>query len=112
MDSLGLPASSTQFNTNKPFWEDQISNPRFKRRLKRIILGLPKLLIGGIDESLIDKALTDFLHSHSKIVYVDKKLMYVGSDNSYSCSNEERGVWIEDEVNGPYHVGEWVNMFF
>jgi hypothetical protein len=88
------------------------------------MLGLPKLLIGGISEADIDRALTDFLHirrsgadngllySHSKIVCVEKKLMYVGSDNLYPCYNEEHGVWVEDEAGGSQHVGEWVDKFF
>ena len=104
-------------------WEDQTSIPRFKRRLKRIMLGLPTG-VGGIPEKDIDNALSNLLHirrvgkddgnlySHSKIVCVDKKLMYVGSDNLYPCYNEEHGIWVEDEVKGPYHVGSWINSFF
>jgi hypothetical protein len=104
-------------------WEDQTSIPRFKRRLKRIMLGLPTG-VGGIPEKDIDNALSNHLHirrvgddngllySHSKIVCVDKKLMYVGSDNLYPCYNEEHGVWVEDETKGPYNVADWINSFF
>lgn len=91
------------------------------------MLGLPSGLGaygGGIPEDKIDAALADHLHirrvgedngkmySHSKVVCVDKKLMYVGSDNAYPCYNEEHGVWVEDEPRGPYYVGDWVNKFF
>ncbi|KAJ9654562.1 hypothetical protein H2201_008983 [Coniosporium apollinis] len=108
-------------------WEDQTSIPRFKYRLKRIMLGLPSafgLLGGGIPEDKIDAALSKYLHirrvdkdnghmySHSKVVCVDKKLMYVGSDNAYPCYNEEHGVWVEDDSSESYYVGDWVNKFF
>lgn len=91
------------------------------------MLGLPSaggLFGGGIPEDKIDIALSKYLHiqrvgkdngqmySHSKVVCVDKKLMYVGSDNAYPCYNEEHGVWVEDELRGPYYVGDWVNKFF
>ena len=104
-------------------WEDQTSIARFKRRLKRIMLGLISAA-GGVSEKQIDKALKECLHirrvgkddgrtySHSKIVCVDKKLMYVGSDNMYPCYNEEHGVWVEDGKNGPYPVADWINTFF
>ena len=48
------------------------------------------------------------MYSHSKIVCVDEKLMYVGSDNAYPCYNEEHGVWIEDKDA----VGAWLEGFF
>jgi phosphatidylserine/phosphatidylglycerophosphate/cardiolipin synthase-like enzyme len=81
--------------------------------------GLPTLA-GGIEADKIEPALQKYLHfrrvynddgtmfSHSKIVCVDKKLMYVGSDNAYPCYNEEHDVRVEDEKR----VGTWVTSFF
>lgn len=114
---------ATKNPTQHDGWEDQTSIPRLKRRIRRIMLGLPSGL-GGIPEKDIDKVLSQHLHirrvgnddgllySHSKIVCVDQKLMYVGSDNAYPCYNEEHGVWVEDEVNGPYNVKGWISTFF
>lgn len=75
---------------------------------------------GGIADKEIDGALQKYLHfkrvmkddghffSHSKIVCVDKKLMYVGSDNAYPCYNEEHGIWVEDKKT----IGKWLDGFF
>ena len=35
--------------------------------------------------------------AHSKLVCIDEKLMYVGSDNIYPNYNEEHGIWHEDK---------------
>lgn len=84
------------------------------------MLGIPDFAGGFPDTSAIDAALNTHLHirgvskdkghlfSHSKIVYVDRKLMYVGSDNAYPCYNEEHGVWVEDGTT----VGNWLKDFF
>lgn len=76
--------------------------------------------LGGIEESKIDEAMEKYLHfrrvmkddgnyySHSKIICVDKKLMYVGRDNAYPCYNEEHGIWVEE----PKTVGAWIDGFF
>lgn len=81
--------------------------------------GLPSAA-GGISDDQIEPALKQFLQfhrvenddgtmfSHSKIVCVDRKLMYIGSDNAYPCYNEEHGVWVEDEQR----VGKWIKNFF
>ena len=45
---------------------------------------------------------------HTKVVVVDERLMYVGSDNAYPNYNEEHGVWIEDKGA----IGEWVGGFW
>ena len=36
-------------------------------------------------------------YNHCKVTYVDGKLLYVGSDNTYPNYNEEHGIWIEDQ---------------
>jgi hypothetical protein len=73
------------------------------------------IFYGGIDDARIDRVVDSMLHfkrigtkrgddrteanlySHSKIVCVDRKLMYVGCDNAYPCYNEEHRVWTEDQ---------------
>ncbi|EHA47812.1 hypothetical protein MGG_09426 [Pyricularia oryzae 70-15] len=45
---------------------------------------------------------------HTKVVDVDGKLMYTGSDNAYPQWNEQFGVWIED-VDG---IKAWEDGFF
>lgn len=37
------------------------------------------------------------MYNHTKAYCVDKKLLYIGSDNPYPNYNEEHGVWIDDE---------------
>jgi phosphatidylserine/phosphatidylglycerophosphate/cardiolipin synthase-like enzyme len=37
-------------------------------------------------------------YNHCKVTCVDRKLLYVGSDNSYPNYNEEHGIWIEDQA--------------
>jgi hypothetical protein len=97
-------------------WEDQIAIDRIKSRLRRIMLGLPEF---KTSQASVDAALKNFhvkrvlddkgtIYSHSKIVCVDRKLMYVGSDNAYPCYNEEHGVWVVEEGK----VGSWVKGFF
>lgn len=38
------------------------------------------------------------VNNHSKVVCVDDKLLYIGSDNIYPSYNEEHGVWIDDDA--------------
>ena len=79
---------------------------------------------GGVDTDKIDGLVDNLVHfkrtgtsddtkdhdlySHSKIVCVDGKLMYVGSDNAYPSYNEEHGVWFED----PNQINSWLEGFF
>ena len=79
---------------------------------------------GGIDAKDIDKVLDTYLHvkrtdteatttkrdvyNHSKIVVVDRKVMYVGSDNAYPSYNEEHGVWIDHQDT----IDHWLDKFF
>jgi hypothetical protein len=100
-----------------PFWE-------FKRRLRIVMQNLP-YQFGGIDPAKIDLAIDTLLHFkrtstsalgdsktdlylHSKVVAVDRKVMYVGSDNAYPSYNEEHGVWIEDQGT----IDGWLDGFF
>ena len=69
---------ATKNGKNRPTWEDQTSIPRFKYRLKRIMLGLP-FNAGGLPVEKSDEALTKYLrirrvgadnrdmYSHSKV---------------------------------------------
>jgi hypothetical protein len=78
---------------------------------------------GGLPPEKVDEAVDKYLHirrclnddgkmySHSKIVCIDQKLMYVGSDNLYPCYNEEHGIWVEDGVSTS-SVKDWVNGFY
>ncbi|KAF4780254.1 hypothetical protein HER10_EVM0010513 [Colletotrichum scovillei] len=45
---------------------------------------------------------------HSKIVCVDRQLLYVGSDNIYPEYNEQHGVWIDDTKN----IEAWYSQYF
>ncbi|KAK1656425.1 hypothetical protein BDP81DRAFT_389200 [Colletotrichum phormii] len=45
---------------------------------------------------------------HSKIVCVDRELLYVGSDNIYPSYNEQHGVWIDDKKN----IEAWYSQYF
>ena len=81
--------------------------------------GLPKGA-GDITWAQIDEALKTKLHfhrigkddgtlwCHSKIVCVDEKVMYVGSDNIYPSYNEEHGVWIEDQKT----ISKWIDGYW
>ena len=44
---------------------------------------------------------------HAKTVCVDRKLLYVGSDNPYPHINEEYGCWIEDEPSVKAFMEGW-----
>ncbi|KAK1704173.1 uncharacterized protein BDZ83DRAFT_736361 [Colletotrichum acutatum] len=45
---------------------------------------------------------------HSKIVYVDRQPLYVGSDNIYPEYNEQHGVWTDDAKN----IEAWYSQYF
>jgi hypothetical protein len=47
-------------------------------------------------------------YCHSKTICVDSKLLYVGSDNTYPCHNEEHGVWVEY----PRTVDAWFKTYW
>ncbi|PMD12686.1 hypothetical protein NA56DRAFT_712856 [Hyaloscypha hepaticicola] len=51
---------------------------------------------------------TTYYYNHSKIVCVDDKMLYVGSDNAYPSYNEEHGAWIEDAAE----VSSWKTKFW
>lgn len=107
-------------------WEDKITVSLLKKRLRLIMQILPTRR-GGIEANQIDHALKNFLHikrtgnaikakgdeledlyNHSKVVVVDGKVMYVGSDNAYPSYNEEHGVWVDDQPT----IDRWLEGFF
>jgi hypothetical protein len=76
--------------------------------------------VDPVPEHLIDKVVkeqfevrralgnTTYYYNHSKIVCVDDRMLYVGSDNAYPCYNEEHGAWIEDAAE----VASWKTKFW
>lgn len=101
-------------------WEDRTTIGLLKKRLRLIMQILPTHrggLRGDVDSNQIDAALNSFLHfrrtpgdlyNHSKVVVVDRKVMYVGSDNAYPSYNEEHGVWVDDQPT----IDGWLEGFF
>ena len=73
---------------------------------------IPEAEIDRIVEErvLVRRALGNGIHynNHCKIVCVDDRMMYVGSDNAYPSYNEEHGVWIEDADE----VENWKKKFW
>jgi hypothetical protein len=124
-DSKGIYIVLTTNNTAgaKGDWADRTAIWEIKKRLKTIMHILPTSY-GGIHHSQIDGLVDSMVHfkrtgttddgeehnlySHSKIVCVDRKLMYVGSDNAYPCYNEEHGIWVEDQMT----INTWLDGFF
>jgi phosphatidylserine/phosphatidylglycerophosphate/cardiolipin synthase-like enzyme len=48
------------------------------------------------------------MYNHTKAYCVDKKLLYIGSDNPYPNYNEEHGVWIDDKgAIDAWYDGNW-----
>jgi hypothetical protein len=103
-------------------WDDHSTVWEIKKRLRAIMNVLPTKY-GGVPFPQIDELVDsrvhfkrtgvttdkkDTLYSHSKIVCVDRRLMYVGSDNAYPCYNEEHGVWMGDSAK----IGGWLDDFF
>jgi phosphatidylserine/phosphatidylglycerophosphate/cardiolipin synthase-like enzyme len=90
---------------SKDGWEDKVPVWEIKRRLRIILKGS-----NLVPQNEVDSLMEKYLHFrrilknkagtylHTKLICVDEKLMYVGSDNTYPCYNEEHGIWIEDEA--------------
>ena len=101
-------------------WHDKTPIARIKHRIAKIVKGLPQGDGGGIPYKHVNSAIDRFLHikrvmnddgkafSHSKIVCVDAKVMYIGSDNAYPSYNEEHGIWVDDKGS----IGSWLKTFF
>jgi hypothetical protein len=124
-DSKGIyiVLSTNKEGGTEKTWEDRTSIKELMERLTLVMQNLPTEH-GGIPSGQIAGALKKFIHfkrtgskndpegkdlySHSKIVCVDKKVMYVGSDNAYPSYNEEHGVWIEDGET----IDAWLDGFF
>jgi len=114
--------TDNQDGSHSDGWQDKTSFYELKRRLRIIMQNLP-YQYGGIDASKIDTVLDTLLHfkrtstsknakghdlyNHSKVVVVDRKIMYVGSDNAYPGYNEEHGVWIDDQQT----IDNWLDGF-
>ncbi|KAE9378673.1 hypothetical protein N431DRAFT_460007 [Stipitochalara longipes BDJ] len=108
-DGVYIVLTTSKAGTRKD-WEDQSKVTEIKRRLAILMKGMaaqtwnfPFISADEVDDVIkkhlkIKRALNDdgTTYCHNKIVCVDDKLMYVGSDNAYPCYNEEHGVWIED----------------
>jgi len=100
---------------SKDGWEDKVPIWEIKRRLRIILKGS-----NLVPQNEVDALMDEYLHIrrilknngkkflHTKVICVDEKLMYVGSDNAYPCYNEEHGVWIEDEAT----VKAWMKKYW
>ncbi|KAH7396924.1 hypothetical protein DE146DRAFT_736951 [Phaeosphaeria sp. MPI-PUGE-AT-0046c] len=97
-------------------WEDRTKVSEFKKRLAVCMKGmaqlrtvLPNWFLLMTAEDRVDEVINKRLHvqrvlnndgdhyCHNKIVMVDDKLLYIGSDNAYPSYNEEHGVWIDHQ---------------
>jgi phosphatidylserine/phosphatidylglycerophosphate/cardiolipin synthase-like enzyme len=124
-DSKGIyiVLSTNKEDGSEKEWEDRTSIKELMERLTIIMNNLPTEH-GGIPSKDIPNVLKTMIHfkrtgtdkdvtgadlySHSKLVCVDRKVMYVGSDNAYPSYNEEHGVWIEDQKT----IDTWLDGFF
>ena len=108
---------------DKGGWEDKSSFKMFKGRLKIIMKGMSQSKVAAgyaVKEEEVDKLVEDKFqvrrslnndghhYCHNKIVVVDRKIMYVGSDNAYPSYNEEHGVWIEHKAT----IDNWFTSFW
>lgn len=97
-------------------WEDPTPINLIKDRVRILLKGMPQRISDADAKALVDDKFQvrrilknngeDYLHA--KVVCVDMKLMYVGSDNAYPNYNEEHGIWIEhtDTIN------KWYSTFW
>lgn len=89
-------------------WGDKVSAWEFRERIR--------LMDGWKDDNTFDtwfktrceiKRINDqsTMFNHNKVYCIDKKLLYVGSDNPYPNYNEEFGVWIDHEKT----IQKWID---
>lgn len=101
-----------------PSGEDETSVVEVKRRLKAImramaISGSTPILSNEIDELVkcefvVKPVVTNASwFNHCKTVCVDRRLLYIGSDNTYPIYTEGHGCWIEDEKT----IEAWFQSF-
>ncbi|MCJ1385496.1 hypothetical protein MMC17_008619 [Xylographa soralifera] len=101
-----------------PGWEDDTKVSEVKSRLKSIMTAIARggtipVSSGEVDELVeikfeVKRVLTNSLwFNHCKVVCVDRRMMYIDSDNTYPNYNEEHGCWIEDEET----VDAWFSDF-
>lgn len=101
-------------------WADGTPVARIVHRIETIMKGLPQGDGGGIPLKDVNTAIERHLHikrvmkddgkafSHSKIVCVDRRAMYIGSDNAYPSYNQEHGIWVDDKET----IDTWLKDFF
>lgn len=82
-------------------WGDKLAVNEFKERVRAIRGFKPgkKWDEWFKDHCEIKRISNDAtMFNHTKVYCIDKKLLYLGSDNPYANYNEEFGVWIEDKT--------------
>jgi hypothetical protein len=104
-------------------WADLVPIGQLKKRLTIIMKGMANCWaaigfrtkeseVDGVIKELfkVKRVLTNSaaLYNHSKVVSVDQKLLYIGSDNAYPCYNEEHGVWVEHKPS----IDAWYNDYW
>lgn len=87
-------------------WGDEVTVHEFKERI-RFMLGFEKNKEANwptwwntwfserCEIKRISNEKNKYLN-HTKAYCIDKKLLYIGSDNCYPSYNEEFGVWVDD----------------
>jgi len=63
-----------------------------------------------VDKRFLVKRISEdhLINIHSKLVCIDRSLLYIGSDNQYPHYNEEFGCWLEDT----HHVDAFFKDFY
>ena len=114
-EGVFLALTTKKAGGNRIGWEDRAPASQIKQRVSVILKGMEKLSDAEV-QTLIDekfrikRVLEDDgkNYLHTKVVCVDRNMMYVGSDNAYPNYNEEHGIWIEDRPT----VDTWFKDFW
>lgn len=98
--------------------EEGYSDPYSFTKFRQILLNLlaARLLPDGVTIADIEKRIfgkrimknQKEYGQHSKVVCVDRSLLFVGSDNIYPEYNEQHGVWIDSKPN----IQAWHDNYF
>lgn len=98
--------------------KEEYSDPYSFTKFRQILLGLlaARTLPDGVTVANIEKRIfgrrimrnNEQYGQHSKVVCVDRSLLYVGSDNIYPEYNEQHGVWIDSKSN----IKAWYDEYF
>jgi hypothetical protein len=118
----GICIVLTAYN-NGSGWADLTPIGQLKKRLAIVMKGMANSRLAGCfrtKESEVDGVIEELfkvkrvltnseaLYNHSKVVSVDQKLLYIGSDNAYPCYNEEHGIWVEHKPSiDAWYTGYW-----